>query len=98
MHVVVLHTMRDEQVILEAFSEVDRRAPFVSLRVVERVVENPGGVAVVVVRPVGDRSVGGARREHAGMLEERHQSEKPTVAGAFDPDAMRTHLYLFSAY
>jgi hypothetical protein len=80
LHVGVHHAMRDQQRILEPFREADRRRPPVTLLVVLREVEDPPGVAVVVVRPVGDGAERGTGADVLRRVEQRHQRDEAAVA------------------
>src|SRR5258708_1814358 len=83
-HIVVDHAVANEQCVLQAGGKFNRRRTRVGDRVDLRVVQNAGGVLVVVLHPIGDRTQRGARRQLPPRAKRRHQRHEDAVGTTAD--------------
>ena len=80
--------MTDQQGAVETLNKLYGRTSAVSLRVHLGGIEDVGGVGMVVVSPVGNRSQGGTGGENLRRFKHRHERHEPPVGTTVNTDTL----------
>src|SRR5258707_5979328 len=95
MDVFVHHAVAHQQMPPEAFSKIDGGASVIGQAVGKRLVQDGGGIAVIVMAPVRYRPQTGSRLENIGLREKGHQGDKSPIGASIDTYALRVYSFMF---
>jgi hypothetical protein len=95
MYILVHHAVAHEQMSFETFCKIDGGASVVGQAIGKRFVQDGGGIAVVVMGPVGDRPEACSCCEYVGLGEEGHEGDESAVGASVDAYSFGVYALVF---
>src|SRR5690606_5776045 len=94
MNVDIYHTVGYQKIPFQAFCKIDRGGTTVGNGVKTWFIENVGGIAMIIMGPVGNRAEGCSRSKCVGFSKQCHEGDETAVASSVDPNFIRINAML----